>query len=396
MKKISLHIFAVVIISAFAFQSATAQFQIKIPKFNKPKVEQPKPSETPTAPGNAKSNDNRPAQSQSEPLDDPKPGEVPQLLLETLEIKAKNESQYWKTPNQNNNPSWFPQVSFELFYNFAGKTTRFTAEWFNADGSLWFSEGLEKYDSTILRSPYESVQFNKNAVQATGTYGLKITDTKTGKVHFQGKFKIVKQSLNPNETPKHIYFVDNDWHLPVAYVGFLRNWTDYNLRPRPRVFFWFKGVLDGSQFEAELHYNNQKINTTDKGGNINKHAQRGEECFLAREVCAFSLYGFEWDNFLLDNSPNVRSNNPNAYFTKDKPGEYTVKIFYKGDQVREAKFTIDQKGLVARNAFSEQIFLNDYRVAVPVKVIGNMEKWNATTWKTDAFYGNPLAGFNIP
>ncbi len=176
----------------------------------------------------------------------------------------------------------------------------------------------------------------------------------------------------------------------------MKGQTSYDFRTRPRVFFWFKGVLDGNQFEAELHYNNQKINTTDKGGNINKDAARGETCYQAREVCSYSLYGFEWDNFLVDNSTDARLNSPNGYFTKDKPGEYTVKIFYKGDQVREAKFTIDQKGLIARNAFSEQIYLDDYRVVIPAKVTGTLEKWNPAAFKTDAFYGNPLTGFNVP
>ena len=101
-------------------------------------------------------------------------------------------------------------------------------------------------------------------------------------------------------------------------------------------------------------------------------------------------------DFLVDNAPNARQNNPNGYFTKDKPGEYTVKIYYNGEPVRETKFTIDAKGWIARNAFSEQIFLNDHRVVVPVKIVGNMEKWNAATWKTDAFYGNPLNGFVAP
>ncbi len=36
------------------------------------------------------------------------------------------------------------------------------------------------------------------------------------------------------------------------------------------------------------------------------------------------------------------------------------------------------------------------KVVVPVKVIGTADKWNATAWKTDGFYGNPLTGFNAP
>ncbi len=275
---------------------------------------------------------------------------------------------------------------------------RYQAEWFKPDGSLWFSEPLEFNNSNTfphLRSPYESVDINPKAIVAVGTYGLKITDTKTSQTVFQGKFKVSKMLPDASLKNKNLFYVENDWMLPVGYVGFMKNYTDYNVHTRPMVFFWSKGVPDINQIEAELYFNGQKIATTDKGGHINKYAERGENCYLARSVCADSLIGFEWEKFVVDNSSGARQNNPNGHFTNDHPGEYTVKIYYNGDQVRETKFTIDQKGLPARNAFSEQIFLNDYRVIVPVKVLGTMDKWNPNSWKTDAFYGNPLTGFNV-
>ncbi len=40
--------------------------------------------------------------------------------------------------------------------------------------------------------------------------------------------------------------------------------------------------------------------------------------------------------------------------------------------------------------------LKTYRVLLPVRVMGNADKWNPATWKTDAFYGNPLTGFTPP
>ena len=46
MKKNTFLIIATLMIFNFGLQSAAAQFNIKIPKINKPKVEQPKPSET--------------------------------------------------------------------------------------------------------------------------------------------------------------------------------------------------------------------------------------------------------------------------------------------------------------------------------------------------------------
>jgi hypothetical protein len=39
--------------------------------------------------------------------------------------------------------------------------------------------------------------------------------------------------------------------------------------------------------------------------------------------------------------------------------------------------------------------LTNYRIVVPVKVLGTLDKWNAATWRTDAFYGNPLSGFGV-
>lgn len=402
MRKISTLTIAAAVVVALGANAVSGQFEFKLPKFGKPKTEKPKPTEQTTTEQptteQPKTGDNRPAAqtSQGAYLKAPQPTNVPVLLLETLEIKAKNETQYWKTPKAGYVANWYPQVAFDVFLKNGNPKLRFLAEWFNPNGSPWFSEPLEQTGEYALRSPYDtSKQFYENGVLTTGVYALKITDTKTGAVHFQGKFKVSKMPMV--EEPKTLFYVDNDWMLPVGYAGFARGATDYETRTRPMAFFWFRGYPDPKQLEAELHYNNQKIATTDKGGHINRYAERGNDtCYQAREVCSHSLMGFEWENFLVDNSPNARVNSPDGYFTKDKPGEYTVKIFHEGEQVREAKFTVDAKGWIARNAFSEQIFLNDHRVAVPVKIMGNLEKPNYAVWKPEAFYGNPLNGFIAP
>ncbi len=46
--------------------------------------------------------------------------------------------------------------------------------------------------------------------------------------------------------------------------------------------------------------------------------------------------------------------------------------------------------------FSKQIPMTNYKIAVPVKIIGNLDKWNPAAWKTGAFYVNPLTGFDAP
>ncbi len=39
--------------------------------------------------------------------------------------------------------------------------------------------------------------------------------------------------------------------------------------------------------------------------------------------------------------------------------------------------------------------LGSSRVIVPVQILGDQDgPWKHTEWSTDAFYGNPLTGFN--
>jgi hypothetical protein len=72
-----------------------------------------------------------------------------------------------------------------------------------------------------------------------------------------------------------------------------------------------------------------------------------------------------------------------------------VKVFYKGEQVRETRFSI-ALGNYADNGLAAQNKVSTNKIVLPVKVLGTADKWNATAWKTDGFYGNPLTGFSAP
>jgi hypothetical protein len=52
-------------------------------------------------------------------------------------------------------------------------------------------------------------------------------------------------------------------------------------------------------------------------------------------------------------------------------------------------------GKLADNGIAKNNKLGDHMIIVPVKVLSTAEKWNANSWKTDAFYGNPLTGFSL-
>ena len=240
---------------------------------------------------------------------------------------------------------------------------------------------------------------------------MRLLNAKTKEIVFQGKFTVKKTMLAPNEPRRKnqaIFYVDQDWNMSIGYVGFDEN-DSWDYDPHPTVYLWFKGDLKAEDFEARLYQNNQQITSTDDGGSIGTDStfagQRNpESCFENTEICRYNLWTFNWKNFRVESYDPVEHRlssgyvreNPNAVYTKDKPGEYTVKIFHKGMQVRETKFTVQPNGWLAPNAYAKQLPLDRLKIVVPVKIMGTLDKWNPAAWKTDAFYGNPLTGFVVP
>ncbi len=395
-------------VSTFGLQIVSAQFPIKIPKLpkaEKTKEQTPQNNNQSSEQNNGKSNAQNQADSSSvqpsnkqsknmaaQAVQKPLPTNVPVFMKDTIGIDAKTE-------NLNNFSKWIPQISFDLFYDNSVKL-RYVAEWHKPDGSLWFSEPLEMYDyddyikKVTIRSPDSDEIFKASATNAVGTYSVKVSNSKTNETVFQGKFKVNKlaHADEPNEKNLFRFYVDNDWLLPVGYAGYnigsLSTAENY-----PAVMMWFKGSLAHDEFEAVLFHNSQKIATTDKGGFISTIQERGGMCYQIRDVCEFHLWKFTWDNFLLNDKTWLKDKHPNALLTSDFTGEFTVKIFYKGEQVREAKFSLASDGAPVRNSFSDQIYSTIS--LMPVKASGTAEKWNPNAWKTDMFYGNPLNGFTI-
>lgn len=65
---------------------------------------------------------------------------------------------------------------------------------------------------------------------------------------------------------------------------------------------------------------------------------------------------------------------PTAVLSRDKSGEYTAKIFHGGTRVRELKFSVYSKDWIAKNAWLDQMYFTNFKVAVPVKVMGTVDK----------------------
>lgn len=407
MKGKSVLFLMILFVVANTFGTASAQFPIKIPKINKPKPEQPKSDQPqPDSPNTSGDSSSQSSPKKSDGavgyMPKPKPNGVPVLLKDTFEIKTYRGNSYWKTPNERDHSSWIPLIRFDLFYD-QSETVRYTIEWLKPDGTLWFSQPV---DGTQTR--YDGEIFDTKSTDVAGIYGFRLLNTKTKEVVLQGKFTVKKMLLIPDD-PKQknnaTFYTDNDWILPYGFVGFEDN-ASWEKDPEPTVFLWFKGALDRKDLEARLFHNNQQIaSTDDQGSSIEESSLGGEQrnadsCFRQPEVCGYRLWGFTWkmsvESFNQAATAGSYVRYENTLYTKDKPGEYTVKVFYKGAQVREAKFSVQPNGWLETNKFAAQMPMKNYRALIPVKVVGTLDKYNPAAWKAESFYGNPLNGFVAP
>lgn len=389
---------AVLVLCAF---DVSAQIQIRIPKIGQPKAT-PSPAATPVSgPGPVQppvSNTGNNSTSVAQP---PAAGDTPLLLKTTLDIRCDTEARYWKMPGESNYTSWVPQSKFKVRY--AGATTlRLMAEYFTPDGKSWYTETLkpnmtnQSEKTTDIMTDRVSGRFEGKATIATGLFGVKITDTRDGSVLFQGKFKVGKFKYGPNIPMfknQYDYFVDQDWNLPVGYVWL--DWAKDRNAPAPTVSMWIKGETRLDDIEARLFLNGQQILTTDDMGAASSVQQRYPNSLESKDTHRWELFNFEWYKFKYAATPQGRRMFPQARFVNDSDGDYMVKVFHKGVQIREVAFIISG-GNFADNGIASGNGFNDQKVIVSVKVMGDKDKWSSATWKADAFYGNPLTGFMWP
>lgn len=416
MTRISFLIPAFCVVVILILQPARAQFplKIKIPKSRPTPTQGAQPSTT---------TDAQPTQPQTENRNPPKqsvaasnggpyakrlfPTETPVFLPETLDITCDKTDSYWKVLNSTNYSSWVPKLSFRVFYGGSARL-RYKADYLMPDGSPWFGETLDQRgdrDETnftyLIASEYDSNKYQGKALTGGGTFGVKITNMRDNSVVFQGKFKVVKRKSDVTDAKyrnKFDFYVDQDWNLPIGYAGV--NWKWSKDSALPFVQMWFKGGLNASDLEARLYRDEQQIATTDEGGDVSvaETRNRGGHSPAEERTVEWILYQFDWHNkILFINNAHARAltSNKNKLFINESPGEYTVKVFYKGEQVRETKFAIAD-GNFADNGIAAQSRLTTNKIILPVKLSGNIDKWDASAWRADAFYGNALPNFNAP
>jgi hypothetical protein len=403
----SKHLFvflAFIIVVGLTIQSASAQLPdgLRIPKPSKPKpIPTPAAQPQPTHAAEPQQAAQPQAEDRAASGAAPQSGgpyarrfdgtETPMLLPETLEVRTELQD-----------GKWYPDTKFQVAYT--GETRlRYKAEYTLPTGAPWYTETLELKGGApfyTMESEYDSEKAAK-AVPTEGLFGLKVTNMRDNSTAFQGKFRITKFKQENASGPKDVdYAVDHDWALPIGYTNI--SWdVDEGTSDKgdPGIRMWFKGGFKTDDLEARLFHNGKQIATTDEGGSVGGGGDRRFPKYGGNNpALMWELLEFRWPRKLLFASSEQGARyaaESDMLILNQMPGEYTVKVYYQGEQVRETKFKIAD-GNFADVGVSLPNGLKTYRVILPVRVMGTTDKWNPTRWKTEAFYGNPLTGFPPP
>ena len=225
---------------------------------------------------------------------------------------------------------------------------------------------------------------------------------------FTGKMKVAKVHSNetgPDYVNHFVYYVDQDWNLPIGYVFYDRDDVAGWNKPLFSFAFWTRGEINGS-FEPHLFHAGKEVGkmfydgeqvgkpscgTSEVEDNPTHITEPHGQFIWTRLKCSFSTVR-GWNK---TGEPNTGMFGP-MYLMSENAGDYEIKILYKGHLVRSIKFAVDADGKITDNSIATANKLGNNRVIVPVQVLGDSDgQWDKMAWK-DAFYGNPLTGFMAP
>ncbi len=319
------------------------------------------------------------------------------LLKPTLIVRCVRDLNYAKQPNLKNFWSWMPKLIFSASGPIDDGSF-FSYEFFTPDGKLWYT--LDSAPFSIGAGEFQKFETepvprwnDARSSIATGVFAFKITLKNplqnTSKVFYQGKFNVKKEFAGTAAADfknQYVFYVDQDWTLPMAYLNF-----DAGENPDAPVFRasrWFRGEFNG-KIKGYLFYNGKQVTNTEMGGErqVNYVFAEGDSGNKFRwEQWMFTFFNARY----FDN----KGENGGRHIFKDKPGNYEIKILLDDEVVRVVAFTVGTDGKFIDNNAAKSNGISGFGMLMPAKV--NPAKEGAVdllAYKTGAFYGNGLTGF---
>jgi hypothetical protein len=223
---------------------------------------------------------------------------------------------------------------------------------------------------------------------------------------FSGTAKVAKAHSNeggPKVANHWVYYVDQDWNLPIAYAFYLPDEVKGMKYPSLGFALWTRGEY--SPMDPHLFHDGKEVGKLYfKGEEVGKpgcaHAEVEDN---TTHITAPTEPKFIWTRSRCD-FPSIKGWNNTGdknngtfgplYIMSENPGDYELKILKKGHLIRSMKFSVDATGKIVDNGIATANKMGTNRIIEPIQILGDEDgPWSRTAWKTDAFYGNPLTGF---
>jgi hypothetical protein len=333
----------------------------------------------------------------------------PTIIKDSILVNAHTLNVYHKNYD---NWSWVPRINFRVNGPIAS-------------GSQLFVEFGVPSNPAWVKFDCKTGQIQKGYWWKTECGGADVPEDKgityTGSVNFSihlrnelmgtnatlftGKFKVAKVHSNevgPKSVNKWVYYVDEDWTLPIGYVFLAPSDSPAGWkRPTFNVAFWVRG--ESAQIEPHLFYQGKEVGKKfDQGQEVGKPGCNGEiETETTQSVADKTPQKAKWERLTCtfynvagwDKTGEGPGMFGPPFLLSGNPGEYEFKALWNGHLARSIKFTVGPDGKFDNGIAAANKLGNNW-VIVPVKLLGDQDgPWDRTAWKTGAFYGNPLTGF---
>jgi hypothetical protein len=338
-------------------------------------------------------------------------GDTPTIAKDSIQVTAFTLNSYQKSFDT---WSWVPEIHFRV----NGPVSSGSQLWaeFKLPTGAW-----AKFDcKTEEVKKGRSLKTGGGAADVPDDKGVTYTGPVDFTIHvrnelagtdvalFSGNFKVAKAHSNesgPKVAEHYVYYVNQDWNLPIGYLYLTRDATSGMKLPTFNVAFWVRG--DPTDFQPHLFYQGNEVGKiffeSNEIGAASFKADvtlepthfvddsLPEKATWARIVCTFPNIK-AWDK-TGDPPSALPGQKGSRHLLKDNPGDYEVKVLRKNKLARSIKFTVDQDGKFDQSITTSNK-MGDDRAIVPVQIIDDQDgQWDHDAWKTDAFYGNPLSGF---
>ena len=335
----------------------------------------------------------------------------PYVIKPSISIMVTRYLRYFPTPTAKepiyNTWSWRPRYNFSIAGPLVGGS-QVSISFYKPDGALWMTtpctaKEIPEGQTVNIVNPNDSTpEAERQTNIATGKYSFKINVKNplagTNKTIYDGKFTVNKFHVGPDlpvNKGQFDFYVEHDWLMPIGYLFW--NMDPNEEAPQVKSLMWFRGDLKTEQVAAYFYYNGKMICST-------ANPEQGSGYPRLSLITPSSVPDPRWLGFVfhfakvaITNKMTSANQYPDTFFLDKNPGEYVIKVLVKGQLARTTGFTVGADGKIVDNGITTANGMAGMNMILPVKVLpGGDVKTAPTSYKTDAFYGNPLTGFVIP